>query len=615
MALYLVSENIDKARSHYLADTGKIVQLMRGIYVDSDDNIETVVQKHSIRIAKYLYPRAYLAAASAILLRPTNDGKLYISGPRSQRTRIRNLEIIQNIAPKSPSLATAIIDDGQGEFTVEVSSIRQRLLEAFRTRSEHAASIDTNMRVMLANRVIEEYGSPEKAADAMWALARQNEWYKEGEQVERYLRNNIEVEPIRNEAEIKLIVAWHRNPIGTLSHDGFEWRWIPAEGNNLPLIRQTVPGKLPPFISSLLPEGWLENVLKDEDERAALRSGKRYMSNIAIVDNQTEIARLPADTLEVPLKQYSKNGVFTGEYAGPGKDEINESFEKNLAEIYARADTPRLSGVQIKAPMYLNASGILYPSINLPFTHILKPGGTSGFEFVPIIEWLSLSLGRQVGFDVPDFALVNMPNDMPPALLVERFDIRQSPNDHRKMALEDFCSLLDLSAADKYKGTIEQASKALRGISTQPDQDVLILIKRALFAWLIADGDMHLKNLAVLKIAVPSENMFHYVRMAPLYDAVTTVVFPGLKHDLMALKMNAKANRIKRKDFMQVAATAGIKASYADAMIDDTVSKLELAIEQIKLPNEIGYNKAAKSIADEMIEICHARLREFKKRS
>jgi len=43
MALYLVGENIDKSRSHYQAETGKLVQLMRGIYVDASDDIEAVV--------------------------------------------------------------------------------------------------------------------------------------------------------------------------------------------------------------------------------------------------------------------------------------------------------------------------------------------------------------------------------------------------------------------------------------------------------------------------------------------------------------------------------------------------------------------------------------------
>ena len=64
-----------------------------------------------------------------------------------------------------------------------------------------------------------------------------------------------------------------------------------------PLVRQTTPGRLPPFIVSLLPEGWLETVLKDRDERETLRSGKRYMSNITIVERPSELAGLPHDLL------------------------------------------------------------------------------------------------------------------------------------------------------------------------------------------------------------------------------------------------------------------------------------------------------------------------------
>lgn len=71
MALFLVGENIDKTRSHYQSETGQLIQLMRGIYVTSGSNIEELVLKHSVRIAKYLYPRAYLSAASAMLLGPS----------------------------------------------------------------------------------------------------------------------------------------------------------------------------------------------------------------------------------------------------------------------------------------------------------------------------------------------------------------------------------------------------------------------------------------------------------------------------------------------------------------------------------------------------------------
>jgi serine/threonine-protein kinase HipA len=611
VALHLVGESLDKARSHYRAETGQLVQLMRGIYVDAQDDIDATVLKHAVRIARYLYPKAYLSAASAVLLGPTRDGRLFLSARRKQRTRIRTLEIIQNEAPKHPSVAEAVVDDGMGEFRVSVSSIRQRFLEAFRLRSEHAASISEDMRGAIVARLIEEYGSAKGAADAVWSLARENEWYREGESAERYLLHPPSAIPAKNEAALDLIVAWHREPLGHLSHDGFEWRWKPISGEGPPLIRQTTPGKLPPFIVSLLPEGWLELVLADQDERALLRSGKRYMSNITIVEREAELAALPQDVLLTRLEKYVNGGVFTGTYDGPGRGEIEENFERNLAQIYARADTPRLSGVQIKAPMYLDPNGVLSPATGKPFTHILKPAGTSGYENLPLVEWVAMALGRAAGFEAPATALVAMPDKLPPALVVERFDIREGDKDTRMLALEDLTSVLDLPAEAKYDATMERVARAVRPLSTAPDSDLLIIVKRALFAWVIADGDMHLKNMALLEIAEPGDKQFRSVRMAPLYDAVATRVFPNLKHDHLALKLNGKDDNLRRADFRVLATTAGLRAADTDVAIDDLLQRLRGVVDRVNLPEAMELTEDARKMVAEMLNICKKRIDEF----
>ncbi len=612
MPLHLVGETIDKTRSHYAAESGKLVQLMRGVYVDARDDIDATVLQHAVRIAKYLYPRAYLSAASAVLLAPTRDGRLFLSGRRIQRTRIRTLEIIQNEAPKHPSVGDAVVDDGMGEFRVSVSSVRQRFLEAFRLRSEHAASLDEEMRAAIATRLIEEFGSPQAAADAIWKLARENEWYREGELAERYLSHRPTAAPVKNEAALDLIVAWHGRPLGHLTHDGFEWRWKPLDGDGPPLIRQITPGRLPPFIVSLLPEGWLESILRDKDERTMLRSGKRYISNITIAESEAELAALPQDILLTRLAKFTKDGAFTGKYAGPGRTEIEENFEHNLAQIYERADTPRLSGVQIKAPMYLDPDGVLSPATGMSFTHILKPAGTGGYDALPVVEWTAMALGRAAGFVAPATALVAMPDGMPPALVVERFDIRESKSDTRLLALEDLCSVLELPTEDKYKSTMERVGRAVRPLSTAPEEDALVIVKRALFAWLIADGDMHLKNMALLKVAEPGDKQFRSVRMAPLYDAVTTRVFPNLKHDRLALKLNGKDDGLRRADFRALATNAGLRAGDADRAIDELKKRMAAAIEAITLPKAIEPTPAVQKIVNDVLDLCRKRLESMK---
>jgi serine/threonine-protein kinase HipA len=612
VSIHLVGETIDAKQAHLRAQAGELIPLIRGVYIAQAVDVDQTVMAHAVRIAHYIYPNAYLSSASAFLLAPTEDGRLFISGRRNQRTRLRSLEIVQNQAPEHPSTAPAVIGDDLGELRVQVSSPRQRFLEAFRLRSEHASAITTEMRRQMAERLIEEYGSPNAAADAVWTLARENGWYREGEGAERLLLTRPgTARPQVNKAAFDLLVAWHGEPLGQLSHNGFEWRWKPQKGRGPVLVRETTPGKLPAFIDSLLPEGWLAQVLHDRDERDALRRGRRYMSNISIVESRAELAALPADILMTPMASFAAAGRFTGHYAGLARGDIEETFEQNLARVFSRAETPRLSGVQIKAPMSLMADGTLVPATGHPFTHILKPAGTGGFAMLPIVEWLCLELGRMAGFDVPDAALVEMPDGMPPALLVERFDVRRGPEDMRRFALEDFCTVLDLPASAKYDGTIERIARGLRPLSTDPNADLEILFRRAVFAWLVADGDMHLKNLALLKIAEPGAKTFTSVRVAPLYDAVTTRVFPGLATDRMALKLNGKDDRLTKADFLALARTIGMAAGRAEAILTDIATRLAAGAAALKLPDMMAHPQISETARDSVVAIVIERSARF----
>ena len=181
----------------------------------------------------------------------------------------------------------------------------------------------------------------------------------------------------------------------------------------------------------------------------------------------------------------------------------------------------------------------------------------------------------------------------------------------RRFALEDLCSVLNLPTEAKYDGTIERVARAVRSLSTAPDEDVLLILRRALFAWLIADGDMHLKNMAMLKISEAGETRFSSVRVAPLYDAVTTRVFPRLEKDRMALKLNGKDDNLRRADFRTLATIAGIRSSDAYQNIDNLIVLLKDALDTIRPPGPLLLTEGAEAMFTKMLEICRQRLTSF----
>lgn len=573
--LHLVGETIDKHRAHYGVETGRLVQIMRGIYVASEDDADAVLFDHALRIAVYLYPNTYLCGASAEQLAPTPDRRLFLSGRRNARTRLRDLEIVQTRAPRAPGTETAGTADPMGDLTVWRSTLPFRYLESFRRRSEAGAAMPIGMQADIAARLVEAAGGEKTAIVECWRLAVANGWRMEAGRGEAFIGTPLRESPPPGSV---LHVGWHGEKIGLLSHDGSGWRWETTVTEGATPVRTGPPGRLPPFIESLLPEGWLERVLKPKSERERISAGKRYMSNIVVSGNADDLQALPADVLEGRLDAYTNEGEFAGGYAGPVPG-FDATLEDRIAALFASAATPRLSGVQIKAPMNLSHDGLLRPAGGLAFTHILKPSPGAGFEDLPLVEATCLAAARACGFETAAHAMVPMPGDLPDALLVERFDIRRDRNDRRTIAMEDMASVRGVAPSEKYEDSIEQVARALRGVSSDAEADIAVLLGRAVLAWLMADGDFHLKNMAVLRVAPDDAQNFTSVRFAPAYDAVTTRVFPGLENDRLALSLAGKRNRLSSGDFVRAGVTTGIDAAAARDIVLSLCGRLSAHLE------------------------------------
>ena len=89
-----------------------------------------------------------------------------------------------------------------------------------------------------------------------------------------------------------------------------------------------------------------------------------------------------------------------------------------------------------------------------------------------------------------------------------------------------------------------------------------------------ADGDFHLKSMAVLRVAPDGALNFSSVRFAPTYNAVTTRVFPGLERDDLALSLAGKRGRLSSRDFVRAGMTMGIDAHRARDCVESLCGRL-----------------------------------------
>jgi len=579
--LYLIGENIDKDRGYYGVEKGTLIQIMRGVYIDAADDIDDTLFKHAIRIARYLYPKTYLHGFSAFALAPTRDGRLFLAGRRGQRTRLRSLELVQTRAPEQPETESVTLMDPQGELTVPRAAPVLQFLEGFRGRSEAGAALGPAEKDKIAARLKEDYGA-DGAVQRLWKLGLANGWRVEAEAAEKFIAAPRRDAP---SAETEFFVGWHGDRIGRLLFDGAGWRWDADDSVAPNPVRAGAPGVLPAFIESLLPEGWLKDVVDAKSPREGIASGKRYLSNMVVSDTEEDIATAPEDRLGASLKSWSENGLFTGRYEGPTAA-LQQELEERLAAIYANEDTPRLSGVQIKVPMTLAAGGLLTPATDGPFTHILKPSPGGDLLDLPPVEHACLAAAAACGLKTSRNALVPLGDGLPDALIVERFDIRRAGRDKRRFALEDMTSVRGVPARDKYEGSLEQAARAMRGVSTEPETDLERFFRRALFVWLIADGDWHLKNMAVLRIAGAGSQRFDTVALAPVYDCVTTRAFARFRNDKLALTLNGKKHALQLRDFRQFAATIGVGADKGEIMVEDFLDRFQRHLGTQKPTNE-----------------------------
>lgn len=301
-----------------------------------------------------------------------------------------------------------------------------------------------------------------------------------------------------------------------------------------------------PFFAGLLPEG-------DKRKRVAQALHVSRQNDFALLDGiGGECAG--AVTLLEPGQTPPAGAIENAVQWLTSAELVAAIDDMPRRPMLAGAQDMRLSlaGAQDKLPVVVRfASGemqIGLPRFGSPSTHILKPA-IPDIEGSVFNEGFCMALARALQLDVAN-AAIHRVQDGPEQrafLLVQRYDRQQAPanpadptNAWVRLHQEDFCQSLGYPPETKYQNEggpdLAQAFDLLRRATRPSAPSTLRLLDFVIFNALVGNHDAHAKNFSLLHT---QKNEVPAALLAPLYDALSTAVYPRLT-DKMAMKIGSK---------------------------------------------------------------------------
>ncbi len=231
-----------------------------------------------------------------------------------------------------------------------------------------------------------------------------------------------------------------------------------------------------------------------------------------------------------------------------------------LAEKVIKSQST-VTGVQPKLSLHLERLSKKdkthrFTIVGLWGAYILKPP-TKQYRFLPELEDLTMHLAQISGIDVVPHSLIRLSSGKL-AYITRRIDrINEG-----KIHMEDMCQLTERLTEQKYNGSHEQIGRAIIKYSTNPGLDIINFFEQVVFSFLTGNADMHLKNFSLY-----DRPELGYV-LSPAYDMVaSSLVVEGDEEDL-ALTLNGKKKKLKKKDFLEAINRFDIDAKAIENMFD-----------------------------------------------
>ena len=129
---------------------------------------------------------------------------------------------------------------------------------------------------------------------------------------------------------------------------------------------------------------------------------------------------------------------------------------------------------------------------------------------------------------------------------------------------EDACQLLERYPADKYNVGFRQVLEALE-VCSAPLVERLKALELYAFSYLIANGDLHAKNVSV-RIEPKRGNIV----LAPAYDLLSTLPYGDSR---MALAIGGRDRRLNRAHLVELGELVQVRSRATEAMITRLVKR------------------------------------------
>lgn len=246
----------------------------------------------------------------------------------------------------------------------------------------------------------------------------------------------------------------------------------------------------------------------------------------------------------------------------------SETLELLATETTSKGYT--VPGVQKKLPLHLSVEGkARLTLVGYPSGYILKPQ-TQEYRALPEAEQMVMCMADAVGISTVPHGLIQ--SDGTYAYITKRVDRQAGPDESvRLLAMEDFCQLTYRLTADKYHSSYERCAKVIDRWSCQKGLDMAEFFMRVVFSFLVGNSDMHLKNFSLIETAPGAQTY----KLAPAYDMLPVNVISEDTEET-ALALNGKKTRLRRKDFMALAAACQLPSVAAEKMIARLVAKKDV---------------------------------------